>query len=162
MTPRVSAVVLEHHEPGRMSIGESRPRISWRVDEADPSYRQMAARLELTRTTVLGEATTRIHEHDGARQVLVDWPAEPLSSRDRVRIRVQVFEGAGWGEWSDPMGAEIGLLEPGDWEARFVGPAWAEPPGTVVSARSRTTRVPPRPPRRRLRRCGSQKLNWSP
>jgi alpha-L-rhamnosidase len=118
---------LEHHEPGRIGIGESRPRISWRVDVADPSYRQMAARLELTRTTALGEATTTVHEHDGAEQVLVDWPGEPLSSRDRVRVRVQVFDGASWGEWCVPVEAEIGLLKPSDWVARFVGPAWAEP-----------------------------------
>jgi hypothetical protein len=34
MTPRVSAVVLEHHEPGRIGIGESRPGVSWRVGDA--------------------------------------------------------------------------------------------------------------------------------
>jgi alpha-L-rhamnosidase len=127
MTPRVSNVVLEHHEPGRIGIGESRPRVSWRVDAAEPSYRQAAARLELTRTTALGAVTTTIHEHDGAEQVLVDWPGEPLSSRDRVSVRVQVSDGAAWGEWSDPVAAEAGLLEPGDWVARFVGPAWSEP-----------------------------------
>jgi alpha-L-rhamnosidase len=129
MAPRVSAVVLEHHEPGRIGIGEARPRLSWRVDDADPSYRQVAARLELTRSTVLGDTTTTIHERAGAEQVLVDWPAEPLSSRDRVRVRVQVCDGASWGGWSDPAEAEVGLLEPGDWAARFVGPGWAEPDG---------------------------------
>jgi alpha-L-rhamnosidase len=131
MTPRVSAVVFEHHEPGRIGIGEPRPRVSWRVDVADPSYRQVAARLEVTRTTVTGTATTTIHEHDGADQILVEWPGEPLSSRDRVSVRVQVFDGAAWGEWSDPAQAEVGLVDPSDWVAQFVGPAWSQPTGSL-------------------------------
>lgn len=137
MAPRVSSVVLEHHEPGRIGIGEARPRISWRVDEAEPSYRQRAARIEVTRVGGREEAMLAVHYHDGSDQVLVDWPGGPLSSRDRLRVRVQVFDGTHWGDWSDPAVAEVGLLEPGDWCARFVGPAWAEP----VSPKRRPARV---------------------
>src|SRR4030095_11334424 len=67
------------------------------------------------------------HHHDGVDQVLVDWPGEPLASRDRVAVRVQVFDGTSWSQWSEPVEAEAGLLVPGDWVARFVGPAWSEP-----------------------------------
>ena len=28
--------------------------------------------------------------------------------------------------WSEPLLVEAGLLEPGDWQATFVGPAWDE------------------------------------
>jgi alpha-L-rhamnosidase len=127
----VSTVVLEHHEPGRIGIGEPRPRISWRVDDAGPGYRQVAARLELTRTTGPGRTTATVHEHAGAEQVLVDWPGEPLSSREQAGVRVKIFDGSTWGEWSAPARVEAGLLQPGDWVARFVGPAWHEPVGPL-------------------------------
>ncbi|WP_454050040.1 family 78 glycoside hydrolase catalytic domain [Cellulomonas sp. Marseille-Q8402] len=150
-TPTATRVRFEHHAPGRLGIGEVRPRLSWQVAEAAPGYRQRAARVEVT-LGLPGHATeTTVHDLDGPDQVLVPWPARPLRSRERAVVRVQVAGDDGWGAWSEPGTAEAGLLEPGDWSASFVGPAWVEPhddlrrparvrcevdlPGDVVSAR---------------------------
>jgi len=59
--------------------------------------------------------------------VLVDWPFEPLSSRERVAVRVRVWGMEGEvSPWSEHTPIEAGLLHPEDWTARFVGPSWDE------------------------------------
>lgn len=58
---------------------------------------------------------------------LVPWPARPLVSRERVRVRVRVWTGDGiMSDWSMPSWAEAALLDPGDWLAKPVGCAWDE------------------------------------
>ncbi|KRE30833.1 alpha-L-rhamnosidase [Agromyces sp. Soil535] len=127
MALQVSSVTLEHHRPGRLGIGERAPRISWMVAEAAPEYEQRGARIAVERTRPDGVSTESVHEVDGAPQVLVDWQAEPLGSREAVAVRVQVTDGERWSDWSEAVTAETGLLEPSDWEASFVGPGWVEP-----------------------------------
>ena len=150
-TPTATRVRFEHHAPGRLGTGEATPRLSWQVAEAAPGYRQRAARVEVTLSLPGQAPETSEHVLDGPEQVLVAWPARPLRSRERASVRVQVADDAGWGPWSEPTWVEAGLLEPVDWSAALIGPAWVEPaddlrrparvrhefdlPGDVVGAR---------------------------
>ncbi len=127
MPPTVSRVRFEHHAPGRLGIGERCPRLSWQVEDASPGYVQRAARVEVTIGMPAGQAETSVHELEGSEQVLVQWPARPLRSRERVQVRVQVSDGTEWGSWSQPSTVEAGLFDTSDWKAMFVGPAWSEP-----------------------------------
>lgn len=147
---RVDKPTIEHHEHGRLGIGERAPRLSWRTTDAKPEYRQVAARIEATITRE-GVETVDTTDVVGAEQILVAWPFPDLRSRDQVAVRVQVSDGDRWSEWSEPASAEVGLLDESDWVAQFVGPAGDEPdgphrrpsrvrhefdlPGDVVSAR---------------------------
>ncbi|MGW2719150.1 family 78 glycoside hydrolase catalytic domain [Streptomyces sp. NPDC001492] len=117
---RVTAPVLEHHrEP--LGIGESRPRLSWRTETDTPDWTQQAYRLEITATD--GTVLTDTGRVEGADSVLVDWPGEPLASRSRFGVRVQVWgEGAEPSAWSPATWAETGLLARTDWTARPVTP----------------------------------------
>ncbi|NUP41070.1 MAG: family 78 glycoside hydrolase catalytic domain, partial [Streptomyces sp.] len=117
---RVTAPVLEHHrEP--LGIGESRPRLSWRTETDTPDWRQRAYRVEITGPD--GTVLTDTGRVEGADSVLVDWPGEPLASRSRFGVRVQVWgEGAEPSAWSPPTWAETGLLARTDWTARPVTP----------------------------------------
>jgi alpha-L-rhamnosidase len=119
---------IEHHPDGRLGIGEPAPRLSWQVVDAPRDYRQAEARIEAT-VSRGGASDVRVASHTGEDQILVSWPFEQLQSRDRVQVRMQVSDGTAWSEWSDAATAEIGLLEPTDWTASFVGPAWEEPEG---------------------------------
>ncbi|MGN6219741.1 MAG: family 78 glycoside hydrolase catalytic domain [Microbacterium sp.] len=116
MSVIVDAPRIEHHrEP--LGIGERTPRLSWRISDAPAGWRQTAYRVELEH-----HAETATHEVDGPDQVLVEWPGEPLRSRQRVSVRIAV-RGTD-GAWSAPSPAttlEAGLLEPTDWIARPVG-----------------------------------------
>ncbi len=106
------------------ALGVGAPRLSWTVQTEREGWRQQGYALELTQ----GAAEPVVFgPSESPESVLVPWPFAPLSSRDRVSLRVRV-----WGEdgsvspWSEKLNAEVGLLEPGDWSARFITPDWDE------------------------------------
>ncbi|MFI8778139.1 family 78 glycoside hydrolase catalytic domain [Brachybacterium paraconglomeratum] len=114
MAVTVSPVRFEHHSDA-IGIGESAPRLSWVVESAPPGWRPVGYEMERRDA---GTAAV-----DGARSVLVEWPFEPLVSRERAEVRVRVTGADGtaspWSEWA---AVEAGLLEADDWAAQWVGP----------------------------------------
>ena len=59
--------------------------------------------------------------------VLVDWPFEPLVSRQRAAVRVRVWDQDGeMTAWSEPTQVEAGLLQVSEWSAAFIIPDWDE------------------------------------
>ena len=132
LLPQPSPIRFEHHEPGRLGIGETRPRLSWQYSEAPSDFVQRAVEIEL-RIERPGQADeVSLHRLDGANQILVPWPGRGLCSRERVNARLRVVDSGRddlpeHGAWSDPSTVEVGLLDPSDWSASFVGPAWLEP-----------------------------------
>ena len=51
----------------------------------------------------------------------LDWPGEPLASRQHVSWRVRVWDEKGAaGPWSEPATIEVGLLSSDDWSARWI------------------------------------------
>lgn len=97
-----------------LGIGAARPRLSWYMFADDSSQCQTAYELERDGSIV------RVNS---AEQILVPWPFSPLASRARATVRVRVLSsGRRWTDWSEPSGAEIGLLSQADWVARFVSP----------------------------------------
>lgn len=126
MPPTPVRLRLENHEPNRLGIGESTPRLSWEIINAPEGWRQTASRIQIIRATLEGNCTQETHETPGNHQVLVPWPGAPLTSRTRVGARVQVLGPDGWSHWSEWARVETGLLEASDWTARMVGPDWEE------------------------------------
>jgi alpha-L-rhamnosidase len=99
-----------------LGIATVTPRLSWTVADADPGYVQRAYEVEITRA---GRA--ELHAVESAEQVLVDWPAPPLRSREAASVRVRVRDET-WSAWSDAAVVEAGLLHAAEWRARFVSP----------------------------------------
>lgn len=59
--------------------------------------------------------------------ILIPWPFTPLSSRQRVSVRVRVWGTDGLlSDWSEIVSVETGLLHSEDWQAQFISPAWDE------------------------------------
>jgi alpha-L-rhamnosidase len=74
-----------------------------------------------------GRLRGRTDRFGSDQSVLVPWPFAPLSSRERVQIRVRVWDEDGKAsDWSALFAVEAGLLQAGDWAARFVTPDWEE------------------------------------
>jgi alpha-L-rhamnosidase len=119
-----SAPRFEHHEEP-FGIGEDRPRLSWQVHTDSTGWSQAAYELEL------GTAESGMVSYgrtESAEQLLQPWPAPALNSRQRVAARVRVWgeHDAAPSEWSPVSFVEAGLLEPADWQAAMIRPAWAE------------------------------------
>jgi alpha-L-rhamnosidase len=124
----VSVVRFEHRSDG-LGVGTDRPRLSWRIETQRPDWRQSAYELEAREADGRLVGRTRV---DSAESVLVAWPFEPLCSRQQLAVRVRVWDEEGRPTpWSDPHHVEAGLLAPGDWTARFVGPDWNEDTSAV-------------------------------
>ncbi|OKI91174.1 alpha-L-rhamnosidase [Streptomyces sp. CB02058] len=118
------APVTFEHLPDGLGIGVPAPRLSWTLPPGTGS--QEAYELELVRSG----AVHRTGRVDGPGQVLVPWPGEPLTSRERVAVRVRVWS-PGTREpsaWSAAGHVEAGLLDPADWQAVPVGAGWDEDP----------------------------------
>ena len=115
-----TAVRFEHRtdEDPVLGIGTATPRLSWIVPDADVAFVQEAYEVELTRA---GRAPEVVPVTSGE-QVLVPWPAAPLTSRESARVRVRVSGAGMQSPWSDPATVEAGLLRTEDWTARFITP----------------------------------------
>jgi alpha-L-rhamnosidase len=118
---QVSPVRFEHHrEP--LGIGESTPRLSWITTTDEPNWLQSAYEIEYLDSA---SGTGSSGKVDSAESLLVDWPFEPLKSRQQVQVRARVW-GAGsetpshWSEWAI---VETGLLSRADWQAELISPA---------------------------------------
>ena len=113
------------HLSRAFGIGTHRPRLSWIVNTDRQGWRQAGYEIEMydAQATLRGQ-TGRV---DSDQSVLVDWPFEPLSSRERVTVRARIWGVDGQAsDWSEPAPIEVGLLHSHDWTARFVGPRWDE------------------------------------
>ena len=74
--------------------------------------------------------------------VLVAWPGESLTSRQRVVWRVKVWVDGHESNWSAPAWFETGLLERSDWTARFIEPRETERSAHVLRHSFRLAAAP--------------------
>ncbi len=119
---RVVRVQYEHLQE-TLGIGTPRPRLSWQTETGQTGWLQSAYEIEAV--TPSGAVIGQTGKVASPESVLVDWPFAPLSSRQRVTVRVRVWDSSGQvSAWSDPAPAEVGLLEPGDWKAQAIRPDW--------------------------------------
>jgi alpha-L-rhamnosidase len=113
------------HQHDAFGIGTAHPRLSWIVETDVQGWHQAGYEIEAY------DADGKLRSHTGRvesdQSVLVDWPFEPLTSRERVRVRARVWGNDGQGsDWIKPLLIEAGLLHAEDWSARFIGPGWDE------------------------------------
>ena len=115
------------HQRDAFGIGTDRPRLSWMVETEGDGWHQAAYEIEAYDINGDGTLRGQTGRVKSDQSVLVDWPFEPLSSRERVMVRARAWsvEG-GVSDWSEPASIEVGLLHPEDWTARFAGPDWDE------------------------------------
>lgn len=122
---RVSTLSFDHLV-NALGIGNPLPRLSWKV-KAPVGWHQAAYEVEL-----LAANAPQVHRAVGSDQVLVPWPFAPLTSRQRVEVRVRVQgEDGEWSPWGDWTKAETGLLAASDWVAAPVGGPWNDDPESL-------------------------------
>ena len=118
------SVSLEH-QANTICIGTDRPRLSWVVEAESQGWRQ--AGYEIEAYDVDGRLQSQTGRVESDQSVLVPWPFTPLSSRERISVRVRVWgQDSGASDWSESVVLETGLLSASDWSAGFISPAWEE------------------------------------
>lgn len=113
----------EHFGAAILGLGESRPRLSWRLP--DGARYQEAFEVEVDQRSH-GRTVSADH-------LLVPWPADPLRSRQRAEWRVRTWTDQGGSPWSEPAWCETGLLELVDWVAALIEPVEIERSAHVLS-----------------------------
>ncbi|MDG2027693.1 MAG: family 78 glycoside hydrolase catalytic domain [Acidimicrobiales bacterium] len=110
----------EHLDGDAIGVWNATPRLSWQLP---------AGRAQSAYQIALDDGRSVQIESD--RHVLVAWPFEPLTSRERVTWRVRAEVDGQLSPWSDPSTIEAGLLVPEDWTAEWIEPDEDErqPPG---------------------------------
>lgn len=113
---------FEHHPTG-FGLDTSRPRLSWTVepsgaaDQIPADWKQKSYQVDIERA---GQVSSSFRV-DSADTVLLQWPGEPLKSREQARVRVKSLGANGIDtDWSDWVSIEASLLEKSDLSARFI------------------------------------------
>jgi alpha-L-rhamnosidase len=103
---------VEHLDTA-LGLHVRQPRLSWRLPEGTTIQRAYRIR------TSNGWDTGRT---DSPESILLPYAGPTLGSSERVSWRVRLWTDLGETAWSEPGSFETGLLAPGDWRARWIGP----------------------------------------
>ncbi|SPO05504.1 related to alfa-L-rhamnosidase [Cephalotrichum gorgonifer] len=128
----ITDVRFEHyHPPHTLGVQESRPRLSWNIQNAPADFKQAGYQVELSKAGGGGawHTTSPIAAINSTETTLVPWPfEEPLKSRQRISIRVRIWDENGEEAatpWSEPAFLEVGLLDRSDWNFERIAAPWA-------------------------------------
>lgn len=119
MSIYVSSLTFEHHRPDQaLGIGQSQPRLSWKILGPTKDWVQVGYEVKITRPGASYEEHFNVVSSDS---VLVAWPSTPLSSGESAIIQVRVTGSSSDGtlkqtDWSGSAMVEAGLLERSDWQ----------------------------------------------
>lgn len=119
----IATLRFEHHREAT-GIGTARPRLSWTVTGTDSGWRQAGYEIESYRHD--GQLREQTGPVTSEQSVLVAWPFAALTSRERLAVRVRVWNADGIFSMWHTATVEAGLLSPEDWSAHFVTPDWDE------------------------------------
>ncbi|HZU71143.1 MAG TPA: family 78 glycoside hydrolase catalytic domain [Acidimicrobiales bacterium] len=108
--------------PFPLGVPGPEPRLSWSLAGAGRGLVQQAYRLQVAEDPTFSSPLADSGRVEGGRCLGVDWPGDPLASRQRRWWRVKVWAGGSESAWSEPAFVEAPLLGPDDWTAVPVGP----------------------------------------
>ena len=109
-----------------LGVDTTAPRLSWVVDserrgEAQSAYHILAATSEQLLAANTGDLwdSGRVESN---RQNQIEYAGKPLASRMRCYWKVRIWnQGGEHSAWSAPAHWSMGLLDPGDWKAKWIG-----------------------------------------
>jgi alpha-L-rhamnosidase len=123
-THRACSLRCEHLE-NPLGLDETRPRLSWQIEDERSGARQTAWQVAAARSAEQLDRKPDLWDSGRVRgdQCLdVEWKGRQLTSRQRVFWRVRVWDARGQpSAWSEAAFFEMGLLKASDWTARWIG-----------------------------------------
>jgi alpha-L-rhamnosidase len=131
-SPATGAVELRcEYADDPLGIDARAPRLSWQVASGMQSAYQIVVSSD-------GRALWDSGKVSSSQSMQVPYAGQPLTSRLRCTWKVRVWDGGGAAsDWSAPAHFEMGLLDPVDWRAKWVGA-----PGSGNDSSPRTSASP--------------------
>lgn len=116
-----------------LGLGVQRPRLCWRLLSSQRNVHQSAYQVRVAAAPALLANPQALLWDSGkvpsGASIHQVYGGPPLTSGARYYWQVRVWDGPGAvSAWSDPAWWEMGLLEPADWQAQWITPAWEEDP----------------------------------
>lgn len=110
-------------------IDVTRPRLSWILESAAEGQRNLrqSAYHILVASSIEGLESGRGDLWDSGKvvsgtSIQIEYAGKPLASRMHAWWKVKVWDQAGQSSaWSQPAAWSMGLLEPADWQAKWIG-----------------------------------------
>jgi alpha-L-rhamnosidase len=121
-----------------LGIDDIRPTLSWRLASGERDATQTAYEIRAA------SGDNRLARPDlwdsgkvASASVSTAYGGRSPGSRDRVSWQIRVWNGRGQASsWSTPAHWEMGLLQPADWKAQWIGnPDWADRKPTPVTVK---------------------------
>jgi alpha-L-rhamnosidase len=101
------------------------PRLSWQLTGSQPNLRQTAYQVLVasSKENLVNDKGDLWNSGKvaGGKSRMIDYAGVPLKSRTGCYWKVKVWTTAGETAWSQPANWSMGLLDPSDWKARWIG-----------------------------------------
>jgi alpha-L-rhamnosidase len=102
-----------------------KPRFSWQINTGQRGVKQIAYQI-IVASSLAGLSNHKEHIWNSGKiyldqSVLVEYNGKPLSSRLQYFWKVKVWTNKGEEEWTPPASFTMGLLQPSDWKAKWIG-----------------------------------------
>jgi len=117
------------HLENPLAIGTTTPRLSWQLAPTDPAkqnLKQTAYEVQVASSPEKFAAPDlwASGKVDSRATSLIPYSGKPLQSRSRAVWRVRSWGALGDpSAWSEPASFGVGLLEPADWQAKWIAAA---------------------------------------
>lgn len=106
-------------------ISTNNPRLSWEIMGDGRGINQIAYQILVASTPAKLAANVGdlwdSHKITSDRSVQISYAGKPLTSRTACYWKVKVWTNNGESIWSQPASFSIGLLNPADWKAKWIG-----------------------------------------
>ena len=121
-----------------IGVDEPRPRLSWTLASDRRGAKQTAYQIAAASTAAkLDSGDYDLWDSgrvESPEQNQIEYAGKPLASRQGCVWRVRTWDGDTAGAWSKPASWEVGLREPGDWQAEWITPPAEFKDFKIVSA----------------------------
>ncbi|TAH36917.1 MAG: rhamnosidase [Planctomycetota bacterium] len=105
-----------------LGIETRTPRLDWRLEAADPAARGLSQSAYQVLAVSEGAPLWDTGKVTSSATVDIEYAGPPLTSGQQVRWKVRVWDQDGKASaWSEVAAWSMGLLEPSDWQARWIG-----------------------------------------
>ena len=108
-----------------LGLDERLPRLAWRMEDSRPGARQTAWQVVAASTAARLDDKPDLWDSGrvaGDQSLDIVWKGRRLISRQQVWWRVRIWDADGEASaWSTTARFEMGLLQPKDWQAQWIG-----------------------------------------